>query len=183
MEKILHRELTDDERMAKLKANLAWGNHKSLTSLPETLMEKLYWDIKYRFAVPILTSIIRLILKSLVQPCGIARRFALEKTDLRIQKDQLTHDLSWVMTVPDASINSRCDIDQYPEMIYGWCLLWCLHYIIMLWNAYPSTKILISKYDFSNAYWRIAHAATAAAQMIISCGEVAFIVLQLSFGG
>ena len=66
MEYILTTELTDDERMAKLEADLVQENHKSANSQPETLMEKLYKDVKYGFAVPILIKIIKLILKYMV---------------------------------------------------------------------------------------------------------------------
>ena len=183
MDYILTSELTDAEQMAELDANLARGNHQSATSRPKTLMEKLYQDVKYGFAVPILASIIKLIPNSMVQPCGIARRFALKWTGLRVLKDRLTHDLTWAMTKPNASINNRCDITQYPKMIYGWYLLRCLHYIVALRNAYLSTRILISKYNFSDAYRRIAYAATAAAQTIIACGDLVFIALRLSFRG
>jgi hypothetical protein len=68
-------------------------------------------------------------------------------------------------------------------MIYGLCLLRIIHYIIALRLAFPTMMILISKYDFSDAYKRIAHAAKAAAQTIFVIGKVAFICLRLSFGG
>ena len=57
-------------------------------------------------------------------------------------------------------------MSMYPEMIYGWCLLRILHFISSLRWHRPSLRILIAKYDYSNAYRRIAHSANAAAQTI-----------------
>ena len=42
--------------MADLKANIDQGNHKSATSKPEELKEKINKDVHYGFAVPIQKS-------------------------------------------------------------------------------------------------------------------------------
>ena len=47
----------------------------------------------------------------------------------------------------------------------------------------PKTPILISKYDFSDAYRRISHCATSAIQTIIVLGIKVYTILCLSFGG
>ena len=52
MEYMYKETLTDSERMAKLKANIDQGNHKSETSKPEELQEKVNRDGHYGFAVP-----------------------------------------------------------------------------------------------------------------------------------
>ena len=70
----------------------------------------------------------------------------------------------------------------YPAMIYGFCLLRLIHYIVALRLAFPDELILISKYDFSDAYRRIAHSALAAAQTILVVGEIAYIMLCLFWG-
>ena len=98
-------------------------------------------------------------------------------------KDRLTHDLSYCITEEYASINSRCDFDKYPPIIYGSCLLRTIHYIVALRAAFPDEKILISKFDFSDAYRRMAHAAAAAAQSILIVDHIAYLALRLSFGG
>ena len=43
--------------------------------------------------------------------------------------------------------------------------------------------ILISKYDYSDAYRRIAHSARAATQTVAVNGDTAFVSLRLTFGG
>jgi hypothetical protein len=68
-------------------------------------------------------------------------------------------------------------------MIYGWCLPRLIHYIVSLRAAYPRKAILIAKYDYSDAYRRIAHSASAAAQTISTLGAFAYVYLRLTFGG
>ncbi len=68
-------------------------------------------------------------------------------------------------------------------MIYGWCLGRILHFIAALRLAHPRQRIFIAKYDYSNAYRRIAHSASTAAQSVSVINKVAYIALHLTFGG
>ena len=119
----------------------------------------------------------------MLQACNLVSQWTVSKTGERKKKSRLTHDLSFVITDPDASVNRRLNRQAYPELIYGFCLLRVIHYIVALRLRFPETPILISKYDFSDAYRRIAHRATSAVQTIIAVGMKAFIMLRLSFGG
>jgi hypothetical protein len=49
--------------------------------------------------------------------------------------------------------------------------------------AYPGKAILITKYDYSNAYQGIAHSASVAAQTISTLGAFAYVYLHLMFDG
>jgi hypothetical protein len=64
-------------------------------------------------------------------------------------------------------------------MICGWCLSRLIHFIIALCLAYPNQGILIAKYNYSDAYRRMVHAA----QSIAVFDKVAYIALRLTFGG
>jgi hypothetical protein len=66
----------------------------------------------------------------------------------------------------------------YAEMVYGW---WVVR-VVALRLAYPSTRIIIAKYDFSDAYRRITHSPRAAVQSIIIF-DITYIALWLTFGG
>jgi hypothetical protein len=72
---------------------------------------------------------------------------------------------------------------QYPEMIFGWRLPRIIHFVVALRLAYPNTRILIAKYDFSDAYRWIDHSARARVQSIIVLSFIAFLALRLAFGG
>lgn len=54
MEYFYKEMLSDSKRIAELEANIAQDNHKSATSRPKELLEKLLRDFKYGFAIPIL---------------------------------------------------------------------------------------------------------------------------------
>jgi hypothetical protein len=75
------------------------------------------------------------------------------------------------------------DMARYNEMIYGWCLSRLIHFIITLRLAYPNQRILIAKYEYSDAYRCMVHAGSAAAQSTPVFDKVAYIVLCLTFGG
>ena len=176
------RELTPDEKMAELEAQLQKGNHKGAVTQEEELKKKLHRDIQYGFSVPVLKSLLKRIKGAMLQPCNLAPQFTLTKTGERVPKNRLTHDMSDGITQEDVPVNSRCDMSQYPHMIYGWALLRIITYIVALRRAFPNKKILISKYDLSDAYRRIANGFKAAAETILVAGHIAFIMLRLCFG-
>jgi hypothetical protein len=62
-------------------------------------------------------------------------------------------------------------------------LLRIIHFVVALRLAYPDQKIFIAKFDFSDAYRRIAHAALAIVKTIIVAEGIAYLALLLAFGG
>jgi hypothetical protein len=119
----------------------------------------------------------------MVQPAGVVKQFSLQEDGSRTLKRRLTQDLSFPLTSPNASVNNRIDMEAYVEMIYGWCLSRVIHFIVALRLAYPLLRIFIMKYDYSDAYRRVAHSPLAAAQSVIIFAHVAYIALRLTFGG
>jgi hypothetical protein len=128
------------------------GNHKSAMERPLETQALFTKDVKHGFSMPCLASVARDIPGAMVQPCGMAQQFALQTDGSREIKNRLTHDLSFSSGDPTLAVNQRIDMDQYPEMIYRWCLLRVLHFVVVLRLAHPDRKIFISKYDFSYAY-------------------------------
>jgi hypothetical protein len=183
MDYFFHQEISEEERMAELEANLERGNHKSATSDPLITTKALHKDVKFGFSLPFPSSLVRHLKGALVQPCGLAYQFSLQSDGTREQKHRLTHDLSYEATGKGRSVNSRINMGKYPEMIFGWCLPRIIHFIVALRIRYPGIRILIAKYDFSDAYRRVTHSASAASQSIIVLAAVAFLALRLSFGG
>jgi hypothetical protein len=141
-------------------------------------------DVHHSFSIPIPPETVPLIAGALVQPFGLAQQFTITKLGKRVAKYRLTQDLSFSLSQENCSVNSRIDMSQYNEMIYGWCLSRILHYIVGLRLAYPNNSILIAKYDdYSGAYRRMVHAGKAAAQSIAVFDKVAYVALRLTFGG
>jgi hypothetical protein len=58
-----------------------------------------------------------------------------------------------------------------------------IHFIITLHTHHPDCRIPISKYNYSDAYHRIAHSAHTAFQSIAIFCDIAYIALCLTFGG
>jgi hypothetical protein len=54
---------------------------------------------------------------------------------------------------------------------------------VALCLEFPLRAILIAKYDYSDAYRRVAHSASATAQTISTCGDLAYLYNRLTFGG
>ena len=73
-------------------------------------------------------------------------------------------------------------MDQYPEMVYGWALPRIIHFIVALRLAWPLRTIFISYYDYSDAYWCMAHNTLAVAQTT-TCLAYAFVSFRMTFGG
>jgi hypothetical protein len=92
--------------------------------------------------------------------------------------------MSFGMTHDKVLVNDRIDMMAYEEMVYEWCLPHLIHYIVALRLKHPRRKrILIAKYDFSDAYRRMTFLARAANQSILVVGETTYLFLRLTFGG
>jgi hypothetical protein len=183
MNYFFENDISEEQRVQELEANLKRGNHKSATSAPAITEAELLKDVRHGFSLPFPRCLVKKLKGALVQPCGLASQFALKADGSRVLKHRLTHDLSYEITGENVSVNNRVDMSRYPEMIFGWCLPRVIHFIVALRLAYPDSRILIAKYDFSDAYRRITHSAKAASQTIIVLASIAFLALRLSFGG
>jgi hypothetical protein len=110
-------------------------------------------------------------------------QWTLDDKGSRVPKYRLLQALSFSLSKENASVNSPVDMAANNKMIYGWCLSHILHYVIALHQAYPNKWIFVAKYNYSDAYRRMNHAASAATQSIAVFGGVAYIALRLTFGG
>ena len=183
---IFKSELDSATKLDELQNLLSRGNHKSARDVPEVVDKLLAKDVTHGFTIPIPIEIVPMIPGAAVQPLGIAQQqWAMTGDGGREVKHQMTQDLSFssVKEGPPRSINQRVDMSAYPEMVYGWCMMRILHYIVAVRLAFPDKVIFISKYDYSDAYRRIAHSAAAAAQTIAVHGFLAYLALRLTFGG
>jgi hypothetical protein len=175
--------LSTEQRKEELAAMIERGNHKSVQEDSDEVAKLLKKDVLHGFSLPVSPAIIPDLADAMVQPAGVVKQFSLQEDGSRTLKRRLTQDLSFHLTSPGASVNHRIDMEAYTEMIYGWCLSRVIHFIVALRLAYPLLRIFIMKYDYSDAYRRVAHSPSAAAQSIIIFADVAYIALRLTFGG
>jgi hypothetical protein len=176
-------ELSEKERQDEVTAMIERGNHKSVQEDSEEVAKLLAKDVLQGFSLPVLPELVPDLAHAMVQPAGVVKQFSLLGDGSRTLKRRLTQDLSFPLTSPRASVNKRIDMDEYVEMIYGWCLSRVIHFIVALRLAHPLLRIFVMKYDYSDAYRRVAHSPKAAAQSIIIFAEIAYIALRLTFGG
>jgi hypothetical protein len=176
-------ELTEDERATEVSQMTERGNHQSAENEPERVKILLNKDVTHGFSLPVPPDTISSIPGALVQPFGMTVQWTLDDKGSRVPKYRLLQDLSFSLSKENASVNSRVNMAAYNEMIYGWCLSRIIHYVIALRQAHPQKRIFVAKYDYSDAYRRMNHAASAAAQSIAVFGGVAYIALRLTFGG
>lgn len=119
----------------------------------------------------------------MLRACGLVTQLTLSETGDRKEKSCLTQDLSFCITSIFTLVNWRLNKEAYPDLIYGFCLFRIIHFIVALRLQFSDTPILISKYNFLDAYRRISHCVTSAVQTIIALGAKVYIMLVLSFGG
>lgn len=177
------RNLSEEERRVELRAQIERGNHKSASENTDEIQKLLLKDVTHGFSLPIKADIIGRLQGAMVQPCGMVSQFSLQADGSRKKKNRLTHDLSFSLAVPDGSVNDRIDMSVYPELVYGWCLIRVVHFIVCLRAKHPDAIIYIMKFDYSDAYRRISYAARAAIQSVLILMGVAYIALRLAFGG
>jgi hypothetical protein len=185
MSYVFTRTLSPSEQRHEMLAILDRGNHKSAQDLPEHVSRLLDKDVVHGFAIPLPISTILQIPNAGVQPLGLASQWSIDASGQRTAKYRLTQDLSFSSskTGPNLSVNKRVDMTAYPEMVYGWCLTRILHFVVALRLQFPWRAILVAKYDYSDAYRRIAHSAQAATQTIAVQKPLAYMSLRLTFGG
>jgi hypothetical protein len=185
---IYNEEITETARQNELTAILARGNHKSAKDESKRVQELVNKEVTHGFAMPIPMEVVPKIPGAIVQAMGLVSQWTIDEKANRIIKYRLTQDLSYATTDKSLAVNKRINMSAYPEMIYGWCLPRIIHSIVSLRLAYPESRILITKYDYSDAYRRIAHSAQAAVQTIgttetAESKRIAFICLRMTFGG
>ena len=179
----LTRELSEEERVAEMSAQLARGNHKSATESEADVQLLLEGDVHHGFVMPVWESALLQVKGCLLQPGGMVRQLSLKADGTRKVKNRFTHDLSYSINSEDASINARIDMSRYPDMVYGWCLHRILHYLAALRSKYPSEKIYLSKFDYSDAYKRISQSPKATASTVVRFGKIAYFCWRMVFGG
>jgi hypothetical protein len=179
----LAHKLSETEREAEYNAQYDRGNHQSAILDKEQVIRLLGTDVTHGFALPVKADEVHNLLGVHLQPGGIVSQHSIGSDGERKLKKRFTHDLSFSLTLDNASINDRIDMTMYPDMVYGWCFPRILHYLAALRYRNPGRRIFISKYDYSDAYKRISQDAETAAATVIRVDGIAYVCLRMVFGG
>ena len=138
--------LSEEDRKKDLQLAIERGNHKSASSNPNLLHELVQDDISHGFQIPLPLEAATRVAGGVLAPCGIASQFSINEFGERIEKDRLTHDLSFDYA-EGKSLNKRLVRDNLPDLRYGPCLSQLIHYIHALRFNHPDKIIVASKID------------------------------------
>lgn len=176
-------DVDDSARRIENDALLSRGNHKSAREAPNDLHAEIEKDTIRGFSIPLLRETILRIPEARVAPMGIARQMTVTASGERKPKLRLTHDQSFSTGVAP-SVNDIANMDELPELVFGWAIHRIIHQIVALREKYPFDEILICKFDYSSAYRRLTmDGVTSARSMTVDEDGIAHMPTRCTFGG
>jgi hypothetical protein len=177
------KEPEDQQRHLENQALIEYQNHNKARNNADILAKTLAKEVHLGFACVIPINCIHLIKDAMVVPLGIVEQYSINNEGIRVPKLRLTHDQTFTRLPDSLSGNNLLDMQQFAEMIYGFCLNRIIHQILALRFTFPLHRIMIQKFDFAKAYRRVHYNGQAAARCISVLHELAYIQMRLSFGG
>jgi hypothetical protein len=150
-------------------------------------MKILSTEVEKAWQLPLPIQHLDKIPGAVVSPLGLAEQAGIDENGHIIPKWRVTHDQSFAFS-SGQSVNDRVIESELTPCQYGFALRRFLHTIIRLRQLYPTTPILLSKFNFKSAYRRIHWSATSAFQSIVTTTglqdePVALASLRATFGG
>ena len=169
-----------------MEAAFARGNHKSAKTKEKILEKAFVKEVKLGYQVPLKPCHIHKISGVGLSPMGVADQMLINELGEIIEKDMITHDLSFPGEASGESINSMIDEDSLLQLIYGHMHSCCIHHIVATRKKSPNTRILRNKADFKSVYRRQHLAGEAALHLVTQAnleGSLFILmVLRLTFG-
>ena len=175
-------ELDDKERLKNLEEALKFGNHKGVDENEDLFEEMMNTDVIHGYSLVIPREKTRELIGALISPMNIVKQSTINKFGEIVPKKRLTHNQSMEFQ-SGTSVNSRAQKDLLQDVMYGSCLLWVIHQIVIYRLRYPNHRILMQKVDFIKSAYRRSYlnAKTAITQFVKL--NICFIALRLTFGG
>ena len=99
---------------------------------------------------------------AVVNPMGVATHTGISSDGQFVEKDRVTHDLSFPGGVSGKSLNSRIDERQLEPCMFSHVLLRLVHYIANLRRRHVRSQIWLRKEDFKSAFRRLHLSANSA---------------------
>ena len=120
-------------------------------------------------------------------PLGVAVHLGISASGDFVEKERVTHDLSFPGDYSRTSVNERVRKEELEPCMFGYMLSRLFHYIIRLRQEFPTERIWLRKEDFKSAYRRVHLNANTAWKSVVNAkmGEVDLLLvsLRLPFGG
>jgi hypothetical protein len=189
------QELDDLKRVQDVYDALAYGNHKSAHKHSEPLIQILEEEVARGWQLVLPASIIPKIPGSIISPMGVVEQNTIDEQGRITTKWRVTHDQSFKFSL-GTSVNSRVRTEELMDCLYGWSLKRFLHAIVHYRRRFPSTPLLLAKYDLKAAYRRVHFKWESALQSIVTTqglaspndkpdgiDKLALVSLRMTFGG
>jgi hypothetical protein len=131
---------------------------------------------------------------TIVSPLGLVCQKTIDELGNTTEKWRLTHDQSFKFQ-SGTSVNSRVLKEYLARCMYGTALRRFIHAILIYRRKFPTTPLLMAKFDLKSAYRRAHFSGKSALQSIAtSCGlnqgdssfpdsNLAYVSLRFTFGG
>ena len=173
----------EDICISDLRARVKRGNHQSALKPENTaaLAKAIDKEVGVCFLIPIKIKTIFKIKGAGVTPLGVAEQFTISAEGEKYKKYRPCHDASF-LSESGTSVNLEHDSTQLTICIYGRCLHRVIHSIHRARLEYPTTVILLFKYDFDATYRRLHVLPEQAVKTLIVVGLLAYILARLPFG-
>jgi hypothetical protein len=190
------KSLPEVDRIDDVYEALRYGNHKSTHANPDIVREMLDDEVRYGWQLVLPASSIPMIPGTIVSPLGLVKQASINEHGEPVVKWRLTHDQSFKFG-SDTSVNSRVDTEKLKKCFYGNALRRFVHAIVLYRRRFPTTPLLIAKFDLKSAYRRTHFSGTSALQSIatsnglarqhpptsVEADDLAYVSLRLTFGG
>ena len=180
------KPISTEDRIADCQFMFDRGNHKSATNeagaaLASGLMQE---DVAHGYSLPLPTSCIdKLAPFGSIAPLGVQLQNTLNELGETIPKWRMTHDQSFPAEGSKTSVNLRTIAEELPECRYGRALIRLLHLIVGMRARYPTTPILIGKFDLKAAYRRAHLSPQTTMESMTVLDDLLEVSLRLTFGG
>ena len=168
--------------MADLVAMIAPGNHKSSTKIPsEALIKRYQKELDRGWLIPLPVDFLLELKHARAIPMGLAFQKTVNEQEDIIDKERLTHDMSFPAP-SGSSVNKHTGQELLQPCVYGQCLRRFIHMILVLRHSHPTSPVIISKYDLDAAYWRLHSNPLHALKVITIIKKLVYILTRLPFG-
>jgi hypothetical protein len=159
--------LQEVERATDVFDALGYGNHKSTQSNPTVVREMLDDEVRHGWQLVLPAESIPLIPGTIVSPLGLVEQITINEHGETTQKWRLIHDQSFQFQ-SGTSVNNRVQKEKLAQCMYGKALRRFIHAVVQLRLRYPTTPLLMAKFDLKSAYRRAHFSGTTALQSIVT---------------
>ena len=181
------RHLDEELRRQDVIAAFTRGNHKSAFHKKCFLENEIVKEVKKGWNILLPGDTYDKLPGLVLSPMGVATHTGICSDGTFVEKDRVTHDLSFPGAASKESVNSRVISTELEPCMFSYVLLRLIHYVVNLRRRHRESRIWLRKEDYKSAFRRIHLSAKTALEAAVTV-EIAqkkyiAIPLRMPFGG